>query len=337
MKPVTIQDIAESLHVSAMTVSRALRNHPEVSEETKRKVLSRAKAMNYRPNRWARSLITRKSFIIGLVVPDISHSFFSDIAAGVQETIERSQYSLMLCRSNRNAECEVREVEMLIRSRVDGLIVASEQPEDSPHLFAHLHRDRIPFVLIDRVFPSLNCHRVITDDYEVGRLATQHLADIGRRRIAHVRGPAMSTARQRLRAYQDTLEKAGLPVRPEWVVGGNFRLEESRAAANQLMRLSSPPDAIFAASDLSAFGVVAGCRDCGLRVPEDVAVVGVGNIEGNQHPCPFLTTIDWERLELGRQSASILLSLIAGDGRKPRRETVFPPRLVVRQSSVSRT
>ncbi|MEX2263158.1 MAG: LacI family DNA-binding transcriptional regulator [Bryobacteraceae bacterium] len=336
MKPVTVQDIAESLHISAMTVSRALRNHPEVSEETKRRVLLRAREMNYRPNRWARSLITRKSFIIGLVLPDISHTFFSDIAAGVQETIEESRYSLILCRSNRNAESEVREIDMLIRSRVDGLIVASEQPEDSPHLFAQLHRDTTPFVLIDRVFPKLNCHRVVTNDYEVGRLATQHLIDLGHRRIAHVRGPAMSTARQRQQAYQDTLTKASLPVRPEWIVDGNFQMEDSCEAAMQLMRLSSRPDAIFAASDLSAFGVVAGCRDWGLRVPEDVAVVGAGNIEGRQHPSPFLTTIDWDRRELGRQAARVLLHLIAGGKQKPRKETVFPPRLVVRQSSARR-
>lgn len=334
MKPVTVLDIARSLHISAMTVSRALRNHPEVSEETRRKVLERAREMNYRPNRWARSLITRKSFIIGLVLPDISHTYFSDIAAGVQEVIEESQYSLILCRSNRNAESELREIDMLIRSRVDGLIVASEQPEDSPQIFTQLHRDKMPFVLIDRVFPRLNCHRVVTNDYEVGRLATQHLIELGRRRIAHVRGPAMSTARIRLQAYQDTLRKAGLPVREEFVADGSFRAEESREAARRLMQLTPRPDAIFAASDLSAFGVVSGIRDSGLRVPEDVAVAGAGNIEGHQHPSPFITTVDWDRREQGRQAARVLLGLTGGAGKRPPRETVFPPVLLVRASSV---
>lgn len=335
MKPVTVQDIAEGLGISAMTVSRALRNHPEVSDETKRRVLARATELNYRPNRWARSLITRKSFIVGLVVPDISHNYFADIAAGVQEIIEEAEFSLLLCRSNRRIESELREIDMLIRSRVDGLIVASEQLEDNPHVFVQLHREKTPFVLIDRVFPKLNCHRVITDDYEVGRLVTQHLIDIGCRGIAHVRGPAMSTARLRRQAFVETLAKAELDVNPEWIVDGNFRLDDSRQAALRLLRADPRPEGIFAASDLSAFGVMAACRDLGVRVPEDVAVAGVGNIEGDQHPAPFLTTVDWNPRELGRQAGQVLLRLIEGAARKVPRETVFPPRLLVRQSSVA--
>jgi len=335
MKPVTVQEIANSLSISAMTVSRALRNHPEVSEETKRKVLARAKELNYRPNRWARSLVTRKSFMIGLVLPDISHNYFSDIAAGIQEIIEEAAFNLLLCRSNRRVESELREIDMLLRSRVDGLIVASEQLEDNPHVFAQLHRDKTPFVLIDRVFPKLNCHRVITDDYEVGRLVTQHLIDLGCRRIAHVRGPSMSTARLRHQAFLDTLAKAQLTARPEWIVEGNFRIEESRKAAQSLLRLSPRPDGIFAASDLSAFGVVAACRDAGVSVPGSIAVAGVGNIEGDQHPAPFLTTVDWDRRELGRQAGRVLLRLIEGAASNTPLQTVFPAKLIVRQSSAS--
>lgn len=318
-----------------MTVSRAMRGHPEISEATKKRVLERAREMNYRPNRWARSLVTQESQVVGLVVPDISHAYFADIAAGVQEVLEQKGYSLLLCRSNRDAQTELREIGMLLDSRVAGLLVASEQPEKSWQFFGRLKKEGVCFVLIDRTFPRLSCDRIVTDDHEVGVLATAHLADLGHRRIAHVRGPEMSTARQRVEGYKDVLKRYGIGVKPEWIVPGGFRADESREAAMRLMKLNPRPTAVFAASDLSAFGVVAGCREAGYRVPEDVAVVGVGNIEGDQHPQPFVTTIDWQRREMGCEAAIALLRRIEAGPACKAEVRVFPPRLLVRSSSLA--
>jgi LacI family transcriptional regulator len=332
-KRATIQDIAASLQLSAMTVSRAMLGRSEISEETKRKVLERAREMNYRPNRWARSLVTQKSLVIGLVVPDISHAFFADIAAGAQEVLEQKGYNLLLCRSNRDSQTELNEIDMLLDSRVAGLIVASEQPETSWQPFGRLKSEGVHFVLIDRTFEGLACDSLTTDDHEVGVLATAHLAEIGHRAIAHVRGPATSTARQRIEGYRQVLQQYGFGENPNWIVPGEFRLDESREAALRLMRETPRPTAIFAASDLSAFGVVAGCRAAGFQVPEDVSVVGVGNIEGDQHPNPFLTTIDWLRREMGREAARVLLQRIGEDRPGAPGVHVFPPRLLVRHST----
>lgn len=332
-KRVTIQDIATSLNLSAMTVSRAMTGHPEISDTTKQKVLERAREMNYRPNRWARNLVTQRSSVIGLVIPDISHAFFADIAAAVQEVLEQNGYNLLLCRSNRDPRTELKEIEMLLDSRVAGLIVASEQPEASSQFFAKLKKEGIRFVLIDRTFLRLRCDKLTTDDHRVGVLAVEHLAALGHRRIAHVSGPEMSTARQRLHAYRETLQRCGLEVNAKWIVNGGFRIDESRCAALRVLGARPRPSAIFAASDLSAFGVVAACREAGLSVPGDVSVVGVGNIEGDQHPLPFLTTIDWQRREMGREAARILVDRIAESEPGPPLTRVFPPRLLVRHSS----
>jgi LacI family transcriptional regulator len=335
-KRVTIQDIATSLNLSAMTVSRAMTSHPEISETTKQRVLDRAREMNYRPNRWARNLVTQRSSVVGLVIPDISHAFFADIADAVQEVLEQNGYSLLLCRSNRDARTEIKEIEMLLDSRVAGLIVASEQPESSSRFFARLQKEGIRFVLIDRTFLRLRCDKLTTDDHQVGVLATEHLADLGHRRIAHVCGPEMSTARQRVDGYRETLQRYGLEQHPQWVVNGGFRIDESRCAALRILSARRRPTAIFAASDLSAFGVVAACRETGLSVPGDVSVVGVGNIEGDQHPHPFLTTVDWQRREMGREAARILLDRIAGVEPASPITHAFPPRLLVRHSSQER-
>lgn len=332
-KRVTIQDIAASLQLSAMTVSRAMIGHPEISDTTKQKVLERAREMNYRPNRWARSLVTQKSLVIGLVVPDISHAYFADIAAGAQEVLQQKGYNLLLCRSNRDLQTELSEIDMLLDSRVAGLIVASEQPESSWQFFGGLKREGVHFVLIDRTFRQLACDKMTTNDHEVGVLATRHLVELGHRLIAHVRGPEMSTARQRLEGFQETLQQAGITCHSKWIVNGGFRADESRTAMLGLMRGAVRPTAIFAASDLSAFGVVAGCREAGFQVPDDVSVVGVGNIEGDQHPNPFLTTIDWQRREMGREAARVLLKRIEGDETAEPAVEIFPPRLLVRDSA----
>jgi LacI family transcriptional regulator len=330
----TLSDIANKLSVSTMTVSRALRGSPEVSDRTRKRVLRCAEQLGYRPNRWARSLVTRRTSIIGVVVPDISHSFFAEVMRGIDEVLSQAGYNVLLCDSCLDPEKEKAEIEMLISSMVDGLIVASEQPEKAPQLFRNLTQKGVRFVLVDRFFPRWSFPAVVTDDLAVGRLATEHLINLGHTRIAHIQGPCLSPASLRLRGYCETLEAQGLPVNQTWIRLGNFDIRSGREAMAGLLRCRPRPTAVFAGNDPMAIGAVYACREAGLSVPGQMSMVGAGNIEGLHHPSPFLTTVDWPRQELGRCAASLLLSMTGNSGSSPSDLVrTFPPRLMERQST----
>lgn len=329
----TIVDIARKLGVSAMTVSRALTGSAEVSEKTRQKVVRCAEQLGYRPNRWARSLVTRRSSIVGVVIPDIAHSYFAEITRGIEEEVEKAGYDLLLCHSCLDPRKEETEIETLLGSRVEGLIVASEQPERSPQVFVRLKESGIPFVLVDRFFPGRDFPAVRVDDLGVGRLATEHLIELGHRRIAHIRGPRLSPASLRYRGYLETLRKHGIAASEEHIVRGHFDIESGRDAMNKLLQLSPPPTAVFAANDPMAIGAVYACREAGLAIPEDISIVGAGNIEGAHHPNPFLTTVDWPRIELGRTAARLLMASIADPEHAQPPVQTFAPRLLSRQST----
>lgn len=332
-KAATLHDIGKNLGLSAMTVSRALNGHAEVKEETRRLVLSQAAKLKYQPNRWARSLVTRRSQMLGIVIPDIGHSFFAEIVQGVQDSIELAGYSLMLCNSAADAAREQKEIEMLLSSRVDGLLVASPRPEDSPQLFVDLLRQGIPFVLLDRFFPGLECPCVRCDDFEIGSLVANHLIALGHRDLAHIGGPNVSPSRLRHAGYVAAIEEQGISLRGEWAVTGDFTPAGGYEAMRRLLRLESRPTAVFAGNDPAAIGAVHACWDMGLAVPGDISIVGAGSIENSFYPTPFLTTIDWSRRELGAEAARILVNLVAGGPPPDKLDIVFRPTLLVRKST----
>jgi LacI family transcriptional regulator len=332
-KRTTILDIAMKLGLSAMTVSRALTGKSDVSEETKQKVLRCATALGYQPHRWARSLVTRRSSIVGVVIPEISHSFFSEITSGVEEIVDRAGYDILLCHSRGNAEKEKEEIHMLVGSMVAGLIVASVQPEKSPGPLAELAGMEIPFVLVDRFFPRHAYASVRVDDRAAGRLATQCLIDLGHRHIAHIQGPDISPSSLRYRGYLDALKGAGIAVSRNCIVPGSFDFDSGSSAMKRLLALAPRPTAVFAANDPMAVGAIFACRDAGLRVPEDISIVGAGNIEGEHDPNPFVTTLDWPREGLGRMAATLLLEAIAQPARKTAEVKVLEPKLLIRQST----
>ncbi len=315
-----------------MTVSRALNGKGEVSKEMRRKVLECADRLGYRPHRWARSLVTQRSLMIGVVVPEIAHSFFAEIITGIEDVLEKAGYDILLCHSRSDPERERTEIQALIESRIDGLIVAPEQPEKSPEPFVELSRHKIPFVLVDRFFPGSEFSCVRLDDLEAGFMATKFLIELGHRRIGHISGPDISTASLRRRGFLKALRAFGLEQNKKCIVPARFGIEEGRAAMREMLKFRPAPTAVFAANDPQAIGAIYACRDDGLRVPEDISIIGAGNIEGVYHPNPFLTTIDWPREELGSVAAQILLEAIANKG-GPAQVRVFTPKLLVRHST----
>ena len=329
----TIQDIAAELGLSAMTVSRALNGHPDVKDETRARIAERARELNYRPNRFARGLVSRQSKLIGVVIPDISHTFFSEITSGVQEAIEPRGYTLILCNSAGSPERERREVDMLVGGRVDGLVAASAFPQDEPDLYAGLSDEGVPFVLIDRYFPGLECARVRSNDHAAITLCVEHVAAEGHRDIGFIGGPDVSSASLRLEGFRRALRRLELPERPEWIVPGGFTVEEGLAAGLALLGREPRPTAICAVNDPCALGLAQAARRLGLRIPRDLSITGIGKIEPDYLPEQFLTTTEWSRVEVGASAARTLLAMIEGAESGEPAEVVLEPRLVVGRST----
>ncbi|MBL8232740.1 MAG: LacI family DNA-binding transcriptional regulator [Bryobacterales bacterium] len=331
-RPATVKDIAAAIGVSVMTVSRALNGHSAVAGSTRKLILDKAAELNYRPNRVARSLVTSRSWMIGLIVPDISHTYYSEITRGAQEVLREAGYHLLLCMSNRDAQTEVEELNVLLSTQSEGLLVVSEQHESKAAMFDEIRRQRVPVVLIDRFFDGLDCSYTTTDDHQVGYLAAQHMIAQGHRRIAFLAGSDVSAARLRRDGFLAALRDSGVAIDEQLLESGSFRFAESHAATHRLLQLPVRPTAIVAANDMSAFGAIRACREIGLDVPHDMSVIGAGNVEGDQHPNPFLTTIGWDRLEMGRQAARMLLAHLA-DAKRQSMAHCFPPALLVRHST----
>ena len=325
--PVTLEDIARALNVSKMTVSRAINNHPEISRQTRARILAMAQKMKYRPNQFARALTTNHSYLIGIVVPDLMHSYFAEICRGVETHARPAGYQNLICSTDEESRKEKEEIEALL-SRTDGLIVASTLPASEAKFYRRLLSEGANIVLIDRLLDGLRCSAVTTDDVQVGLLATEHLVKLGHRKIGHLRGPDVSTSLKRLEGYQQAIKKAGLkPL----IRDCGFTESDGYDAMKKWIASGDLPSAIFASNDPAAIGAMTAMSDAGLKVPNDVAFVGAGSIHyGDMLRVP-LTTVSWSKSEMGQAAASLLLELIDGK-KKVRRVITVPPELLIRDS-----
>jgi LacI family transcriptional regulator len=329
--PVTLADIARELGVSKMTVSRAINNHPLINAETRARVLEVARRLNYQPNQHARALATNRSHLIGVVVPDLMHSYFAEIYRGVEAVARPLGYRNLICNTDEDAAKEVDETEALL-PRTDGLIVASSLPPGKVNFYKRIIKEGAKVVFIDRRLKGLNCPVVTTDDVQVGVLATEHLIDLGHKRIGHLRGTTASTAEGRFEGYRRALEQHGLPLDDALVRDCGFSERDGYEATRLWLKEGGVPGAIFAVNDPAAIGAMQAFEEAGLRVGRDVALVGGGNIHyGDMLRVP-LTTVSWSRSEMGQQAARLLLRLIEGES-PDKKQVVLPPELIVRSSS----
>ena len=246
---VRLKDIARDLGVSLITVSKALRGAPDISEETRRRVLKRVEELNYRPNMQARALASGKSSIVGLVVPDLLHPFFAEFAKALNGVLRKNNYGLILASSEEDPAIEQQEIRTVLARGIDALLIASCQP--ALEGFYGVEDQRTPFVLVDRDFPHLRANFVGTDDYRAGVLATRHLIAQGKRRIAHIAGPQLlAPAADRLSGYKDALGAARRTMRESYIAAAARVEELGESAGYQAMRgflrLRPRPDAVFA-------------------------------------------------------------------------------------------
>jgi LacI family transcriptional regulator len=332
---VRLKDIARDLGVSVVTVSKVLRGNTDIGEATRRRVLKRMKELNYQPNMMARGLASGKTYTVGLVVPDLVHPFFAEFAKSLGGVLRASKRALVLASSEEDPEVERQEIRTLLSRGVDVLLIASCQA--NLRNFYELGDERIPYLLFDRNFPHLAAHFVGSDDVHVGELATKHLMEIGRRRIAHIGGKNTSPSFDRLRGYRQALAEGGLTV-PEKCVVVRERVEETGDAVGfhamqELLALEERPDAVFCYNDLTAVGAIEATLQAGLRVPEDIAFIGCGNLRYAKYLRVPLSSIDHGTAELGRIAGEFALDLSAMPEQEPR-SVLVKSTLVARESTI---
>jgi LacI family transcriptional regulator len=330
-----MKDIARDLGVSVVTVSKVLRNHEDISEATRKRVLDRVKELHYTPNLAARGLVTGKTYLVGLVVPDLLHPFFAQVAKSLSRALLKKGYCLTISTSEEDPELEEHEINRLLGRRLDALVIASSSTNSSK--FEVFQRQGLPFVLIDRNFPELSANYVGTDDVAIGLLATEHLIEVGCRRIAHLRGPDNSPGAGRLKGYQNALAKHKLKSLSGYVSQPRLVDVKSRESGADLMRqllaLSPRPDGVFCYNDPMAIGAIHAILDAGLGVPGDIAVIGSGNLHYDTELRVPLSSIDQQTDLIGERAARLTLSLLESKTPPRNRTIIIQPQLVVRAST----
>ncbi len=334
--PVRMKDIAEDLGLSVVTVSKVLRNHPDVSEDTRERVLQRIKELDYRPNTLARSLVTGRSYLVGLVVPSLSHPFFAELAKALSALIEKKGYSTIISSSEEDPELESREIDRLTGRRLDALIVASCCGDLEP--FLRLERHDVPYILIDRELPGLSANFVGTNDEAAGQMATEHLIEQGCRTIAHIRGRENSTGIRRFEGYKRALQRNGIPYSESLVVARSrvdINSERMGAEAMGLLLKHRPvPDGVFAYNDPLAMGAMQAIWQAGLRIPEDIAIIGCGNLHYDHLLRVPLSSVDQNSEGIGERTAAILLATLDSKVRPQPMSIILEPSLAIRDSSL---
>jgi LacI family transcriptional regulator len=328
-------DIARDLGLSVITVSKALRNRPDISASTRARILRRCQELNFRPNLAARALVTGRTNMMGLVIPDLAHTFFTELARGMSGVLLRAGFTLLISSSEQQPELEQQVIDQLIARRVDALMVASTQ--FTPQTFQQMEKEAIPYILLDRRFEGFPAHFVGVDDELLGYLATMHLIEIGCRRIAHISAEKLSPLLGRFNGYKRALAERGLTLGPEFVASTG-RVEEAGEAsgydaAKQLLRLKPLPDAIFCYNDSVAMGAMQSILDDGLRIPQDIALLGCGNLHFDNFLRVPLSSVDQQSTAIGIRAARLAIDLVNSD--KPLRpKTIFlEPKIIQREST----
>jgi LacI family transcriptional regulator len=331
---VTIKDIAKKLNLSASTVSRALRNLPEINAETRKRVASEAKRMNYHPNLMAQSLRNRQSNTIGVVVPDLELNFFSSCISGMQETCLKKGYNLIISQSKESFELEYHNIITLINSRVDGVMISLSRETNSFDHLIELTANKIPFVYFDRVNEADSVSKVVINDQESAQKATDYLINKGYRKIAFLAGPKnLSISKNRLAGYKLSLEDHNLKPNKQWVLETDLSKNSTIACLHKLLGLEELPDAILAINDSVAIDCILHLKKMGIRIPEDMAVMGFTNSPAAEIVEPNLTTVEQPSFEMGKLAAIRLLEEINSQRTLPHEIITLETKIIERQST----
>jgi DNA-binding LacI/PurR family transcriptional regulator len=328
---ITIKDIARHLNISVSTVSRALRDHPDISLKTKLAVKEFAEQKGYQPNFLAQNLKKKQSSTIGVIVPEIRHNFFASALNGIEDIAYEAGYTMLVTKSNENYNREIFNIRSLISNRVAGLIVSiSQETQNYDHF-----KQPVPIIFFDRVPPNSNSICVVVDDRNGAYEAVEHLIKQGYQKIAHFAGPKhLQIASNRLNGYREALEKYGMTYREELIVFGGMHEEDGMEAFTKLYTDRNIPDAIFAVNDPVAIGAVIRIKEYKLKIPNDIAIVGFSNNPISALIDPPLTTVIQPAYEMGKKAAELLLSNIEKCNAEISSQTIImDTELIIREST----
>ncbi len=336
---VTIKDIARELGISPSTVSRALKDHPDISKETKKLVHALAEKLNYQPNIVALNLRQKKTNTLGVIIPELVHFFFSTVISGIEDVAYQAGYSVILAHSNESYEREKTDIKALFNSRVDGMLISlSRETRNFEHIESIIAKG-VPIVFYDRMYNNPSTSNVIVDDYVGAKEAVEHLIDQGYKRIAHLEGaPGLLISQDRKRGYMDALLEHQMTIKDSFIQecpSGNQ--EDGYQVTKKLLAMSLPPDAIFANNDPMAIGAMIAIKEKRIKIPQDIGLVGFSNWSVGSLIDPPLTTVDQPGFEMGQEAARLLIRQIevADKDQEPQPETkILKTKLIVRDSSI---
>lgn len=333
-RQITLKDIAKALDLSPSTVSRAMKNHPAISAETKALVQGYAEKHRYKPNLLAMRLRTNKNNTIGVIVPEIVHYFFSTVLAGIQAEAEAENYNLIFCHSNESYEREVKSVETLLDARVCGILASQSKTTTTFEHFQEVIDNNVHLVFFDRICTGINTDKVVVDDYAGAFNAVDYMAERGCKRIAFLgANPSLPISNNRRMGYEDALRKHKLTVDKELIKVCDTA-ELVRQVVPELLKLEVIPDAFFCINDESAAYCVQLLKSNGLRVPEDISVCGFTNSFITEVTDPTLTTVDQRGYDMGKEAARLIINRIEGhETKKGVVSKLIKTELVVRNST----
>ncbi len=331
----TIHDIAKELNLAASTVSRALKDNPLISEATRKKIKETAEKMGYRPNVMAANFRTKRTNTIGVIVPLINRHFFSSVISGIEAIAYQQGFAVTISQSNDNFEKEDKIAHTFFSNRVDGLIVSiGMQTQKYEHLKLFTDRN-IPLVFFDRVVDEIDAHKIVVDDFGSAYRATVHLIEKGRTRIAHIGGPLnMKIYQQRQDGYNKALADSGLEQYDNFIINNSLTREDGTNAIKKLLKNKNKPDAIFCANDTTALSSIIYLQKQGIKVPNDIAIVGYSNEPFSEVVTPSISTIKQPGFEIGQKAAELIINQITNKQKVDKFETItMPTELIIRDSS----
>ncbi len=306
-----IKDIADKAGVSVATVSRVLNETKHVSANLREKVLKAIEKDGYVANHMARSMVLKKNFTAGLIIPHVSEMYHQIIFSSVEELLEKANYKIIVCRVKDQPNHEKIYIDMLMQNRTDGIILMHETT--NPEIYSRLRKSNIPVVLCSLDIPELSFPQICIDDTQAAFDGTSYLISLGHRKIGFICGEGYSARDKRLEGYQQALDKSGISFDPNLVVGGHYTIESGRTAMLELYEQCPDLTAVFVVSDEMSIGVMSAIRQCGLRIPEDISVLGFDGLDIDPYLTPTLSSVQQPIREIGRQSAEILLKMINGE------------------------
>jgi LacI family transcriptional regulator len=341
---VTMKQIAEDLGVSIVTVSKALRNHDDISHKTRARILERVNQLGYRPNLTARSLVTGRSSLVGLLVPDLIHPFFAEVARSLAKKLRSQGLYLLICASESDGDLEREQLEHLLSRRLDAIVVAHVGNDVAA--LEMVANSGTPLILLDREVAVEKAHFVGVNDVQIGMLATEHLLQVGCKRIAHLRGPNNLVGEKRLEGYKRALKNADVPFREELVFQASSGDTESSVhgyqATSELLRRRDRPDGIFCFSDPMAIGAMNAAVAAGVAIPKQLKLVGCGNLHYDDSLRISLSSVDQKSAKIGERAAEIILAQLerqmkAEEGKASIKEEysriILRPQLAIREST----